>query len=423
MWRWWGSGIASFGLLGMLTYGFWADVWCRLGPAETYAVLGTVMYLAAGASLLRGSSCGRQSAVTSLEHPPARRFRCDRQQGEFSAALALHLGIGGLAALATQAGHDRCLGNAPVDRGGVDHRLFRDTCVGRHGTRHLLPRRRHSSPPASVDRLGSCACAPGRRQLCGGRPADVSRHDCLHSAAGQPPELRPWLARGGLALLLLAVLFASQYFFYNGNWPGNSRYDFPGLLVLPLMGLSSPGSVWPLSLASTPAGWRAAGRIVRDAGRAHGFPRLCGVAQPSTEQRNRHPTILPRPRQCRGSSPKRNQRRRRVFISHQVGDIEPVGSVRRFLRARQVGNPLFLRLAGYDSAKAVSPQDRQMTQYLEHLSQCGDGEQQPVVYWRNPDEHFQPLPRCRMARLSFQVDFLPSQEFRLNRGTFCNKSN
>ena len=45
-WQRLGSLNASLLLLALLTYPFWADVWCRLGPAEAYAVFGTAMYLA-----------------------------------------------------------------------------------------------------------------------------------------------------------------------------------------------------------------------------------------------------------------------------------------------------------------------------------------------------------------------------------------
>ncbi len=37
----------------------------------------------------------------------------------------------------------------------------------------------------------------------------------------------------------LAVLYISQYVFYNGSWPVGNRYDFPGLLAVPFFYLSS----------------------------------------------------------------------------------------------------------------------------------------------------------------------------------------
>ncbi len=35
--------------------------------------------------------------------------------------------------------------------------------------------------------------------------------------------------------LLLTLIFISQIFFYNGEWPAGTRYDFPGLLIWPIM--------------------------------------------------------------------------------------------------------------------------------------------------------------------------------------------
>src|SRR5262249_4395159 len=40
LWRWLGFLAGSLVLLVLLTHDFWGDIWCRLGPGETYAVVG-----------------------------------------------------------------------------------------------------------------------------------------------------------------------------------------------------------------------------------------------------------------------------------------------------------------------------------------------------------------------------------------------
>ena len=40
--------------------------------------------------------------------------------------------------------------------------------------------------------------------------------------------------KGLLATSVLVSIYALQFIFYNGAWPNNTRYDFPGVLVIPL---------------------------------------------------------------------------------------------------------------------------------------------------------------------------------------------
>jgi hypothetical protein len=427
MWQWWGSGVASFGLLGMLTYGFWGDIWCRLGPAETYAVLGCVLFVAGAAALLRNSQTnpavvgGRRRlawsallvggvvAMGSKENflpllpctwALAGWLCWQRRLGILGTLVTLLLtGVGSIIAYfvvnsVAHAGHDIYYQDV-----GILHRLRILT-----GLSQALLRR--------GDGIGVLA---GLASLAG-TIFYVRRQ-------GRLRELRPWLIRGGLALILLAALFASQYFFYSGNWPGNSRYDFPGLLALPLMGLCV---AWMGlgALAQFHYRWLGAARAGLLAMLAavmafRGFSELHNQARTNANATKRFAQDLNNVVARLQEEPSLPV----LFVSHQVGDIEPIASVRRFLRARQVVNPLYFRLAGYDSAQGASPQVRQMTQYLETLSQCGDGDQQPCVYLRNPNDRFQPLPSLPDGAPTFQLDFLPNLEFQLNRGTFCNKPN
>ena len=52
---------------------------------------------------------------------------------------------------------------------------------------------------------------------------------------GQANRLVPLGRRAGLCLVALLMVLSSQFVFYNGQWPAGCRYDFPGLLALPIM--------------------------------------------------------------------------------------------------------------------------------------------------------------------------------------------
>jgi hypothetical protein len=427
MWKWWGSGVASFGLLGILTYGFWGDIWCRLGPAETYAVLGSMLFIAGAAALLGNSQTnpaagggrrrlawstlliGGLMAMGSKENflpllpctwALAGWLFWQRRLGIVGTLVTLLLTAAGsiiayfVVLSVASAGHDIYYQDV-----GILHRLRILT-----GLSNALLRR------------GDGICVLAGLATLAGTLIYAHRQGSLRA-------LRPWLNRGGLALILMAALFASQYFFYSGNWPRNSRYDFPGLLALPFMGLcvawiglGALASLNPRWLGAAQAGLLAMLAAVA------GFR---GFSEFHAQARNNEATTT-RFSQDLGRAVAQFRQDPTVpvlFVSHQFGEIEAICSVRRFLRARQVVNPLFLKLDGYDSSKAVSPQDRQLTQSLESLSQGGDDNQPPAVYLRNPNDCFQPLSALPDNSPIFRLDFLPSQEFQLNRGTFCNKPN
>jgi len=62
------------------------------------------------------------------------------------------------------------------------------------------------------------------------------------------------LATYVLTLSFLGVVVASQVFFYGDLWPGNNRYDFPGVLAIQLFGL--------ISVLMLPRTYRKAGVIL-----------------------------------------------------------------------------------------------------------------------------------------------------------------
>ena len=48
-------------------------------------------------------------------------------------------------------------------------------------------------------------------------------------------EILAYSKEAGMKTLILTIIYISQMFFYSGDWPIGTRYDFPGLLVWPLL--------------------------------------------------------------------------------------------------------------------------------------------------------------------------------------------
>jgi hypothetical protein len=54
-------------------------------------------------------------------------------------------------------------------------------------------------------------------------------------------NIKQYLCYLSFSIAAIFVFYLSQFVFYNGYWPVNTRYDFPGLLYMPLMLLSIYG--------------------------------------------------------------------------------------------------------------------------------------------------------------------------------------
>src|SRR6185369_5812938 len=80
-----------------------------------------------------------------------------------------------------------------------------------------------------------------------------------------------------------------------------------------------------------------------------------------------------------------------VFVSHQAQDYEPLISLRRFLRARDVTNPLFLRLEDYEPRAQMPARYQPLADVLQQVSREGDAGVSARRGSRLPDECFEPI--------------------------------
>ncbi|MBF0317927.1 MAG: hypothetical protein HQL04_07100, partial [Nitrospirae bacterium] len=153
-------------------------------------------------------------------------------------------------------------------------------------------------------------------------------------------------------LILLTIIVASQIIFYNGYWPVNNRFDFPGKLAFPVASLSivlammkifATLDVKPKTINTIKFILAAALLVIvvhrgfvplREATEKHAIITrdfTDKITQLSAEL-NRYPqTPL-------------------VLESHNVWDYEPIFSVERFLSVNKVKNPLYLRIHGSHGA-------------------------------------------------------------------------
>jgi hypothetical protein len=357
LWRWLGGLAGSLVLLALLTYGFWSDIWCRLGPAEIYAVFGTALYLTGLVGVLEGTRARKVKAwPRRLGHWAALVAGALIAMGSkenfllivpCTWALAVWVWWRGRADVFTLAG-TLLVSAAGLFIGGVVAISLRHTEVDVY-SQSVAPRDRlrvlaRLGPQFlhSPEGLALALAAGGLTLLWAW---------ALYRRRGTPqfPQLLRVGKRGGLGLFVLALLFISQYVFYNGDWPNNTRYDFPGVLALPL-GAALFG--WMLlrilhALGVGPLGRRAAYAALLAALAAGVVYRGFEPIRTASKQyvaytirfNNQLDTIVAR----LAAEPARPV----VFFSHHpLEDYEPVVSLRQFLRYRKVRNPIFLRLEG-----------------------------------------------------------------------------
>jgi hypothetical protein len=161
-----------------------------------------------------------------------------------------------------------------------------------------------------------------------------------------------------LGCMIAAVgMFMTQFIFYNGNWPDHNRYDFPGLLYLPLYWIAVllllrhvimrmypsrtqlvTGMTWAvyLGVICLISMRGLVGTQVKIAENvAHTQSHTARIEQLATKL---------------VASPESHV----VFESSNVWDYEPIHSYTIFLRAFGVRNPLYLKIHEY-SADNVAP--------------------------------------------------------------------
>lgn len=180
----------------------------------------------------------------------------------------------------------------------------------------------------------------------------------------EPSELHRAVRNHFCVQSWLAVLLVSQMVFYNGNWPTGIRYDLPGMIALDLayillslcfftlVGIMYPNSLPTRRLApSTITCWLlVAFFFVFGTGQ---LGKIRTTAQRNSETSIAFQSTLSGILSAAGRDPGTPI----VLESHSPWDIEPLSSLRTYLKASGVSNPTVLvtHFSGLTSHKNVEP--------------------------------------------------------------------
>lgn len=348
----------------ILTFAYWLELVGKLGPGETYAVLGLPLYIwgvanvfrqearapnqiLAGSAILFGSviCIGSKENFLLLVIPSAivaykaYRTRNDRLLPFALGSIAFAFYVGG-AVLLLISGAGMDFYDNPISP-LLRLNILLDSMVSE---KNLLP----------LAILSGLTIALAGMLLVRG----VSR------------QSRKTIFQTMLWFLVLLAIYGSQIIFYNGSWPVGNRYDFPGLLYIPatiyllyILGEKISLERGGLSkyLVRTVFVFALALVVI-----SKGYARIILLLEEHVKLTNEFTNGLNQ----MSSTLKQNPDYVLVLESSDVWEYEPVFSYERFLRAYGVENPLFLRIHCYSSERfAENHDDPLKIRLARHLSE------------------------------------------------------
>jgi len=346
---WIGILPATLVLLFCLTLPFWADMWCRLGPSEAYCVVGTALFAYGALRLMRwpqsfddqtihqtawwyvliGTLTASGSKENFLLLVPAVWFIGyvlwrQRRFGWISGTALIAVSawgafVGARVVMGVTAFGTDIYGNSAE---ATQKLLLVCTAL-----RRVIQTNAWWISAAFVTTVG------GFLLLSRDRSRTVY---CLKNFF--------WLL--GLSAGFL-ILYASQYAFYAGQWPCGTRYDFPGVLVIPLWWVTV--AFFSLRIFGV-LGLHASVHKTLRAGLLVGLCCLISLkgfgstTGPCCRNANRTTDFTRRLDRVVKSLSEEPDRPLMIVCCRTPSCYEPVYSVQRFLKSKGVRNPLFLRI-------------------------------------------------------------------------------
>lgn len=368
-------GFFTAGLLIIfsLTYQMWADMFARLGPSETYTVLGLAIYLWGFSTLVTSAENKKQFSAQAIMAWFIGTFVCVGSKENFvlllmpNTALAAYFIIlknrsklfwfsfiilsiwtffvGGAFMTAVL--------NAGTDIYGRSVATTSRISILNTGIRHNQLKIMFMLVSVIVTFITSMLVS------------NKKNSSLIKSSI---------IALGIISFS--AFIFLSQYIFYNGDWPNHSRYDFPGVLVIPLS-----YSVFLLWLYKVLESFAVAPVILK--GLRYGF--IAGLVcitimrgfvatqvkvadnVTSTQRYTAHITKI-------ANEVKAHPEKPIVIESGNLWDYEPVYANSKFLRAYGVTNTLHLRLHNYAPDTVAQGLEKQLATELLEIQNNGGGE-------------------------------------------------
>ena len=366
---------AGLFVLYCLTLSCWGDIWCRLGPSETYCVPGTALFTFAMAGLWR-------------------RLKAPRPVGRWSdVGWWVAATVGAMVAMGSKESFVLLLLPAWVVAGALIRArrmsLPSMLLVGLMSAYGLLIA---VVTVVILNRTGrdvyEQTVGTGRLALSGQAIAYVFRQATRWHAGALPviaalllvwrarwrQFLRPLIVLGVQALCLLALL-VTQFVLYNGDWPPMARrYGFPGLLAGPLLWAAWAACVWQMlriaevRLPVRAFAYVAALVVLGLLTFRTGFVPLRNHCQHNAKVTRIATGRFDRAAEILSKDPDRPV----LVVCHSPRDFEPAVSVARFLNSMSVRNPLFLRMNWRVGQLDLSPLDRRCEKNLHEYSLKGE---------------------------------------------------
>lgn len=361
-----------FGLVGggiliayTLTFSFWADVIGRLGPSENYIVLGLLIYIWGLRNVFRSGSTKLRYSIASLSIfigavlcigskenlviliiPSAyvaykalklrRKFLLGSSLG--SILFALYVGVAVLL-LVTRTGTDVYSNSVnPVTR-----------LLAAVKSYHTLL----ANPLVILGILILLLCV-------------------LYLTLKSKTELRRAYLKSLFWIAVLFLVCFSQVVFYQGRWPDNTRYDFPGILYIPAaifvlflltekiceylrvknhLFVSKTSFIIVLFLLIFSRGYSPImSSIMNNINTTNDFQNKLGRIVSTVKSYPEYAIVLE---------------------SGNVWDYEPIFSYQIYLRAYGVNNPIILRLHGYSPESFGQDLNKGLANTLINLSNNG----------------------------------------------------
>jgi hypothetical protein len=169
--------------------------------------------------------------------------------------------------------------------------------------------------------------------------------------------------------IVLNALISSQFVFYNGEWPTGMRYDFPGQLILPILFAYGVIEIRHYLELSTNA--QALTRVVNAFGLlvflAILLPRASYHVGKAWDNRNRTRQFESKIGAIKQAT-SNDSKKYIILYAREPMDLEPVVSVRRFLRLHAVVNPQIVRYGISDELARQNSLNEQIARALKMMS-------------------------------------------------------
>jgi hypothetical protein len=356
--------LALAGLVG--SYGWWADIFLRMGPAEAYGTLGVGLFALGAAAALRSPRgvlpglllfIGGAIAIGSKENFLILLFpslwvawRSRRRPWLLVASLAT-------------AGYAVFIGVATF------------LGVTRHGHVYAEDVSGKGRIAVLVDALRGAFVEWGKLWLWGALAwAVIYVTLTLLRRTGAARALLREGWRAVVAIALLVGLHVSQVVFYNGHWPpGVARYYFPGALVAPLLlFVGYRLAVRALQLVRLPAPLVALVRLAAVGLLIWSLPPRFAALRAAAAKSVRFTGAFTAKVDEIAAAHRRHPDWPIVFESREVWDFEFLHSVQQFLRYANVEAPVYLTLVGYGpDTFGQGTLERQLSEWMTHNARDG----------------------------------------------------